>query len=92
MEKMKKNVGMTLVFSLLLCLTGCGLTLGPVTETRYVLIKPGVPVVILENKVIKCRVLVDADGGVVKQDVGGWVAMPPSHWEQVKADLLKGSR
>ena len=75
--------------ALLLGAAGCGLTLGPVTETRYVVVAPGVPVEVLENKTVRCRVLTDESGDVVTQDVGGWVAMPPEHWATVKSEITR---
>ena len=69
----------------LLLMTGC--TIGPTVEVRHVLIHPGQPLRILEN------VTVDGErldgGGAAEHDVGGWVAMPPSHWEVIKAHLEK---
>jgi hypothetical protein len=67
---------------------GCGLTLGPTVETRYVVIHPGRPLEVLENQTIDGRVL-DGSGEAVKQDIGGWVAMPADHWEAVKRRLEK---
>lgn len=70
-----------------LCLAGCNLTLGPKVETRYVIVRPGLPVTILENRSVRARVLNNADGGEIRQDVGGWVAMPPEHWAAVKREI-----
>ena len=90
MGKRMNNVARNLVISLALGagLAGCGATIGPRVETRYVVQQPGVPVVVLENATVTCRVLTDVDGAAVQQDIGGWVAMPPAHWDQVKRDLL----
>lgn len=66
---------------------GCSdLTIGPKVETRYVIVEAGRPGVVLENVTVRFRQLAD-DGQVVRQDIGGWVAMPMSHWEQVRAVL-----
>lgn len=62
------------------------LTIGPKVETRYVIVEAGRPGVVLENTTVRFRQL-DDDGQVVRQDIGGWVAMPMSHWEQVRAVL-----
>ncbi len=40
----------------------------------------------MENKTVKIRVI-DGSGDAVKQDIGGWVVMPPSHWEVIKKQL-----
>lgn len=68
-------------------LSGCGdLTIGPKVETRYVIVEPGNPIVVLENVTVRGRTLKD-EGQVVRQDIGGWVAMPASHWSVVKERL-----
>lgn len=76
-----------------LMISAC-VTLGPKTETHYVIVKPGVPVRILDNVTVRCRTLAaemvddnNVGGGIVKQDVGGWVAMPMAHWEQIVESL-----
>lgn len=70
---------------LLIFLFGCNLTLGPKVENKLIIVQPGVPVEILQNEELECRVLTDKDNSnVVKQDVGGWIAMPPAHWETLK--------
>lgn len=82
------RIGLTiLVCSLVLC--GCNLTLGPKIETRYVIVKAGLPVEILENETVRCRVLKYETGDAVKQDIGGWIAMPPAHWQSVKNEITK---
>jgi len=53
-----------------------------------VIVKPGLPVEILENSTVRCRVLKDETGDAVNQDIGGWIAMPPEHWESVKKEIL----
>ena len=68
-------------------LSACGdLTIGPKVETRYVIVEPGNPLVVLENVTVRGRTLKD-EGQVVRQDIGGWVAMPASHWAVVKERL-----
>jgi len=68
-----------------------GCAVGPKTQTDYVLVKPGVPVRVLENRVLTCRTLVSEKGsspsGTVRQDVGGWVAMPEEHWDVIERKL-----
>jgi len=75
-------------------LAGC--TIGPQVRETYVLLKPGVPVRILENRSLRTRTLAAEKvedvanvrgGGVVSQDVGGWVAMPPEHWDMIERRL-----
>ena len=69
---------------------GCDLTLGPKVKTRYVIVKPGKPLRVLENKVVKVRVL-KGEGDPIAQDVGGWVAMPEEHWDAVKRKINEGA-
>jgi ABC-type uncharacterized transport system permease subunit len=72
-----------------LALAGCDLTLGPKTETRYVIVKAGVPVELLENRELRARVLTDETGAEIRQDAGGWIAMPPEHWESVSREIKR---
>lgn len=76
------------------CLLISGCALGPQVRTDYVLIKPGVPVRILQNAKLKSKTLASekvddnsVGGGVVQQDVGGWVAMPAEHWDMIERKL-----
>lgn len=74
--------------SLALALAGCsGLTLGPRVETRVVVIRAGTAVEILENHTLHARVL-NAET-TFQQDVGGWIAMHPDHWEALKREVQR---
>jgi hypothetical protein len=69
----------------LLSLPSCDLTLGPKTKQVYTIVYPGRPLQVLENQTVTGRLLEDAgDGAPVRQDVGGWVAMPVEHFEALK--------
>lgn len=71
----------------LLILSGCsGLSLGPQVRTDYVMIHQGRPLKVLQTVTVTGRVL-DGTGDTVQQQVGGWVMMPPDHWDAVKTDL-----
>lgn len=72
----------------LLCfaLSGCGVTVGPRVETQVVILRPGNPVRILENRRMKSQALTGSEE-IISQDVGGWVSMPPEHWDAVKRQL-----
>ncbi len=87
MARQTRSALTILACSGLLLLAGCGLTLGPVVKTRYIIVKPGLPVEILESKVLRCRLVKDEKGDAVKQDVGGWIAMHPDHWDSVKKEI-----
>jgi hypothetical protein len=72
-------------------LSGCGeVTIGPRTEIRTVIVKPGQPVRILENVKVRAERM-DGSPGQTEVDVGGWVAMPPEHWAALKAILEKSA-
>jgi len=62
------------------------INIGPTTHTQYVIVNAGKPLEVLENTTVRGRVL-DGSGDVVYQDVGGWIMMPPAHWETLKAEL-----
>lgn len=87
---MKSRPSLLLLLAMTIaCMTsGCDVTLGPKTKTEYVLVHTGKPLEVLENRSVKGRVL-DGSGAAVQQDVGGWVMMPPDHWEAVKRRLEK---
>lgn len=74
---------------LILVLCGCGLTLGPRVETNLIILKPGLPIEILENRTVKAHLLTDKEGAVkiFKQDIGAWISMPPEHWESIKKEM-----
>lgn len=69
----------------LVSLTGC--TIGPTVEVRHILIHPGQPLRILENVTATGERL--DGGGSARHDLGGWIAMPPSHWAEVRKVLEK---
>jgi len=75
---------------MLICFVSAGcrpsLSVGPQTRTEYIILHPGKPMQSLENKTLKGRAL-DGTGSAVKQDVGGWVFMPPDHWQAVQRAL-----
>lgn len=78
---------------LVLLLTGCDITLGPKVEKKAIIVYPGVPVEILQAVKLDCHTLVkseqEGEVDVFKQDVGGWVAMPPEHWKSLKAEVQR---
>lgn len=78
------------ILTLTLCSTiaGCSVVnLRPEVESKLVIVNPGMPCQILENRKVKIQEL--KSGVVCTQDVGGWIAMPESHWKQIKAVLEK---
>lgn len=84
LRQMRPGQRAALFLSSLLLLTGC--TIGPTVEVRHILIHPGQPLRILENVTVSGERL--DGGGPARHDLGGWVAMPPSHWAEVEK-LLK---
>jgi hypothetical protein len=74
------------VLSGCLTLTGCGLTLGPTVQNRVVIVKPGQPIRVLDNRTVKGSTLQDPTV-IIEQDVGGGVWMPEEHWQTVSKVL-----
>ena len=86
---MRDRLRFPLLMTLLCCaLSGCGVTVGPRVETQVAILRPGNPVRVLENRRMKCQALTGSEA-MIQQDVGGWVAMPPEHWDAVKRQLEK---
>lgn len=80
---------------ILVSTTGCNLTLGPITETKAIIVNNGNTVEILENKKVSCHLYSESiekeknenkSINVFKQDIGGWIAMPPEHWIKIKQE------
>jgi len=71
-------------------LSGCGLTLGPTIQREFIVVKPGQPIRILSNAKVRGQRLGD-ESIVDGQSIGGWIAMPPEHWEEVRKILEGGS-
>lgn len=69
-----------------LTMTGC-VTLGPTTEVRYLIVHPGQPIRVLAQTTVRGERL--DGGGPADFDVGGWVMMPPDHWNTVEKLLKK---
>lgn len=79
-----------LLLTVIACLTisGCAeVTVGPRTEIHYVIVKAGQPIRILDNVKVHGERLDGA--GMTEIDLGGWIAMPPEHWDVIKALLPK---
>lgn len=85
-----RSIVLALAAGLASATAGCngGLTLGPTVERSVVLLKAGQPVQVLENRTVKARPLNGPDQ-VVRVDIGGWVAMPPEHFDELMG-LLTG--
>lgn len=83
----RQSISLT-VAAMLICslIVGCDLTLGPKVATKYTIVHPGKPLQILEPAKVKARLL-DGTGDPVTQDIGGWVCLPPEHWEAIKRAL-----
>lgn len=50
------------------------------------MVGPGMPCRILESRVLRVKLLNGKEDSIV-QDIGGWVAMPPEHWEYIVSKL-----
>lgn len=92
MEKRMRNALKTLACSLILLgCGGCNLTLGPQASVTTVIVEEGAPIECLENRKVKACLFDGADGDTqtFKQEIGGWVMMPPKHWKAVKEELIR---
>lgn len=91
---MIRSICLAACLTAICCLiSGCAVTLGPQTKTEILVVKTGKPVRILENRALRCRTLAaemvddnNVGGGLVKQDVAGWIAMPKEHWDALLAN------
>lgn len=54
------------------------------------IVRPGNPLLILENRTVRGRRL--DDDTIIRQDIGGWVAMPGEHWDEVRTILDEYAR
>lgn len=74
---------------LILGFSGCsGLTIGPTIERKVIIVKSGTGIEVLDQVTVKARLL--QNGRLhFKQDIGGWVAMHPDHWESVKKEIIR---
>jgi hypothetical protein len=71
--------------------SGCQFTpvqIGPQEKETITILHPGRPVRILRNVTVDARPLADEQAKPAKVDVGGWVAMPPDHWDALQARIL----
>jgi len=75
---------------MLSCWQISGCTIGPRVKSEFVIVRPGHPCEILENKTVRARRL--NDQSIVRQDVGGWVAMPAEHWEAIVRALTRAQQ
>ncbi len=64
------------------------MTLGPKTKTEVVVTHAGKPMKALANQKIRGQVL-DTPHDPIEQDCGGWIFMPPDHWDFVQKELDK---
>ena len=84
---MRRTLCLGLTLMMCLMISGC-LTLGPTVKTEYVIVKPGLPCRVLENETVRVKLL-NGTADSVEQDIGGWVCMPPEHWETILPILEK---
>lgn len=98
MNKTIQSACAILACSLLAFLAGCssGLTFGPTIERRAIVVRAGTGVEILTQVEVEARVLPESSpenravkSDIFKQDVGGWIALHPDHWESVKREVMR---
>ena len=66
---------------------GCDITVGPKTKTKIVMVKPGLPIRIVQNAKVLGKPLRADDIEPIRIDVGGWVCMPEEHWQALKRSI-----
>lgn len=74
---------LVLILALSFILSGC--TIGPTVQTEFIIVKPGVPLQVMERRTVKVRLL--KDNRIGEQDIGGWVAMPEEYWNLIVKKL-----
>jgi hypothetical protein len=84
-----RNRALALLLLIASCFTGwgCNLSLGPVQDTRIVIVHQGEPFRIVENVTVQGVPLDNAACPPTAQDVGGWVAMPEDSWSAVVREI-----
>jgi hypothetical protein len=73
-------------------ISGCKFSpvqIGPDVKETITVLHPGRPIKILRNYTVDARPLADEQAKPAEVDVGGWVAMPPDHWDAVQDRILK---
>jgi len=80
-----------IILILIMCcgISACSFSVGPQVESRIAIMRPGDAMMITENIKVKGKLLKDPKAGEVKQDIGGWMAMPLNHWEIVKEEIKR---
>ena len=72
----------------LICSTSCGgVNVGPRIETKFVIVRAGHPLEILESEPATVRRLDDDQIG--RLDLDGWIAMPREHFDALMRALPK---
>jgi hypothetical protein len=64
---------------ILICCVTSACAFGPQVATRFVIVQPGRPLLILSNDTVTGKRLDDDSYG--EQAIGGWVAMPREHFD-----------
>ena len=66
------------------------LNIGPVVETKIIIIEPGNPVQIVEDKTLTLKVkpvTIEAPAANIKKNFGGWVLITPDDWNVYRIRL-----
>ena len=73
-----KRLSRSLLLLMTLCfLPSCELSLGPKVKESVVIQRVGQPSRVVQNITVKTSV----NGTITKQDIGGWYAIPPDHFD-----------
>lgn len=81
-------MGVLAAIIFLLPFSGCGLTLGPTVEKKAIIVRAGTAIEIIEDEEVMARILTgDGNSDLFSQNVGGWIAMHPDHWDALKREI-----
>ena len=75
-----------------LLLPGCAVSVGPQTKFETVVLRPGTPLRVTKNATVEGKPM-NVPGTekmpAHKQDVGGWVMMPPEHFTTMNETIVR---
>jgi len=81
-----------LLWTILALSNGCGdiaVKPGETPTAQTIILHAGSPAVIQKNVSLPCKLLKDPTSPSVDYDVGGWITMPPEHWEYLRTEVIR---
>jgi hypothetical protein len=77
--------------SVILWSSGCTIVVQQgkdVIVEKYIIMHSGIPIEVLENTEVQGKAL-NNSSGCSTWDIGGWIAMPPEHWNDLNEVIGK---